>query len=543
LALTMSTYTSEPGTRLAGRYRLVDQVNAGSGWIMWKAVDETLARPVSVLTFAQGFPRVTEVVTAARAAGRLSDARLAQVFDVEDSGQQGAYIVMEWVVGDTLDDLLGNGPLDVGRACAMMLDVSRALAGAHGAGLAHLCLNPKSLRWTRTSGTKVTGLGIDAALAGASLTGTATEDPALTDTQGLAALLYAAVTGYWPGSEQTALPPAPYADGAPCTPRQVSPDVPPAIDAVICRALLQQPARHEPAIMTPATFADALSAVAPPMPLPEPAPPAWGPGSGSPATGGYPVTGGYAANPNDPSSWGSPAPAHRGGTAPYQQQPAAGRSRAARGLIGAVVVLVLVAIGATAWVLSSGSHKATPAATGHQTASGAAGTSSAAASVVLKPTGDAPYNAYKPGDDEDSQTVGNAIDGDPTTAWATESYKTATFGALKPGTGIILSMGKTVRLSQVQVVFGSQCCTSAAIYIGNTKSVSTAAFATFTKVASASNISGDHKFSIPSAATGQYVIVWLTSLPLALPNSGAPSGLPYQGLIYEVTVRGTPTTG
>jgi hypothetical protein len=70
----MSTYTSEPGTRLAGRYRLVDQVTAGNGWTMWKAMDETLARPVSVLTFASGFPRIAQVVTAARA-GRRRTAR------------------------------------------------------------------------------------------------------------------------------------------------------------------------------------------------------------------------------------------------------------------------------------------------------------------------------------------------------------------------------------------------------------------------------------------------------------------------------------
>ena len=75
----MSTYTSEPGTRLAGRYRLVDRVNAGTGWAMWKAMDETLARPVSVLTFAPGFPRIPQVVTAARAASRLTDPRHAFV--------------------------------------------------------------------------------------------------------------------------------------------------------------------------------------------------------------------------------------------------------------------------------------------------------------------------------------------------------------------------------------------------------------------------------------------------------------------------------
>ena len=532
----MSTYTSEPGTRLAGRYRLVDQVNAGSGWTMWKAMDETLARPVTVLTFAQGFPRVAEVVTAARAAGRLSDPRLAQVFDVEDSGQ-GAYVVMEWVVGDTLDDLLGNGPLDIARACAMIVDVSRALTSAHGSGLAHLCLTPRSLRWTRTGGVKVTGLGIDAALAGASLTGPATEDPALTDTQGLASLLYAALTGYWPGGEQTGLPAAPYADGAPCTPRQVSADVPPAIDAVICRALLQRPARHEPPIVTPATFADALSAVAPPVPLPEPAPPAWAPGSRSPATGGYP------ASPNGPAGWSLQDTTHHGGIPAHRRpQPAPQRSAAARGLIGVVVALVLVAVAATAWVLADGTHKATPSAGGHQTTAGTGGTSSAASSVVLTPTGDGTYNAYHPSDNEDSSTVANAIDGNPSTAWATEWYQTAQFGGLKPGTGLILSMGKSVKLSQVEVLFGSKCCTSASIYIGNTSTVSKAAFRTFTKVASASNISGDYKFSVSSAVTGQYVLVWLTSLPPSLPGSGVPAGT-YQGLIYEVTVRGTATSG
>ena len=44
------------GTRLAGRYRLVDQVGSGTGWTYWKATDETLARSVTVLTFATGFP-------------------------------------------------------------------------------------------------------------------------------------------------------------------------------------------------------------------------------------------------------------------------------------------------------------------------------------------------------------------------------------------------------------------------------------------------------------------------------------------------------
>src|SRR5260370_30798481 len=105
----MRPYTSEPGTRLGGRYRLEDRVAAAAGWAAWKAIDETLARPVTVLTFAPGFPRLREVVTAARAASPLNDSRFAQVFDVEDDWDH-AYILMEWAARDSLADLRAAGP-------------------------------------------------------------------------------------------------------------------------------------------------------------------------------------------------------------------------------------------------------------------------------------------------------------------------------------------------------------------------------------------------------------------------------------------------
>ena len=51
----MSTYTSEPGTRLAGRYRLVDQTSAGPGWTFWKAVD---AVPLRGSTFRECYHEI-----------------------------------------------------------------------------------------------------------------------------------------------------------------------------------------------------------------------------------------------------------------------------------------------------------------------------------------------------------------------------------------------------------------------------------------------------------------------------------------------------
>ena len=565
----MSTYTSEPGTRLAGRYRLVDQVAAGSGWTMWKAMDETLARPVSVLTFAPGFPRIPQVVTAARAASRLTDPRLAQVFDVEDGGDQ-AYVVLEWVGGESLTDMLADNPLEPGQACALIADASRALAGAHAAGQAHLRLTPDTLRWTRSSGVKITGLGIDAALAGDGLTGTDGHDPAIADTIALAGLLYAALTGYWPGEQPARLPAAPVSDGVVCTPRQVSADVSSAIDSVIVRALLQRTTRQGPPIQSPAAFADAIAGVAPPVPLPEPAPPA--PNGynerGYQDRGGY---GGYPSNPNDPDTWqtggaqGSTAPyPERGQSAqfpsagrgyqqgPYQAGPRRGMSKA---LLSVGVVLVLAAIAATVWAVALRKPAGNTASGGtgaHAKSSATASHPATAAGTVLKPVGDSTFNIYgtPPGNTEDPTLAAAAIDGSSTTGWATSYYfGSPKFGGLKPGTGLLINMGRQVRLSQVKLMFGPGS-TTAGIYLGNSgpsAATSSSALSSFKLVSPQAAGSGSHTFHVSSADandTGQYVLIWLTSLPkMVNPPASAVSQAQgqqiYQGLVSDVVIRGT----
>jgi len=545
----------------------VDQVTAGNGWTMWKAIDETLARPVSVLTFASGFPRVSEVVTAARAASRLTDPRMAQVFDVEDGGGQ-AYVVLEWVSGETLTDMLTDGPLDPGRACSLISEAARALAGAHAVGQAHLRLTPDALCWTRSSGIKITGLGIDAALAGDGLTGADGHDPAIADTIALAGLLYAALTGYWPGEQPARLPAAPVSDGVVCTPRQVSADVSSAIDSVIVRALLQRTTRQGPPIQSPAAFADAIAGVAPPVPLPEPAPPA-------PAgyternysdRGGY---GGYPSNPNDPDTWQTGGPQ---GTAPYPerrqsgQYPPAGRgyqgprqgnqrSGTSRALISVVVVLALVAIGATVWAIgfNKPDNHNLSAGTGAQAKSSASSSHPAtAAGNVLKPVNDSTFNIYgdPAGNTEDPTTAMNAIDGSATTGWATAYYLgSPKFGGLKPGTGLLINMGQQVRLSQVKLLFGPGA-TTAGIYLGNSgpsSATSSSALSSFKLVSPLVSGTGSHAFNVSSAdanVTGQYVLIWLTSLPkMVNPPASAVAQAKgqqiYQGLIYDVVLRGT----
>ena len=544
----MSTYTSEPGTRLAGRYRLVDQVAAGNGWTRWKAIDETLARPVSVLTFAAGFPRIPQVVTAARAASRLTDPRMAQVFDVEDGGGQ-AYIVLEWVGGDSLADLVDEGPLDASVACSLIGDAARAVAGAHALGQAHLRLTPDTLWWTRGSGIKITGLGIDAALAGDALTGAAAEDPALADTTAVAALLYAALTGYWPGEEPTRLPAAPLSDGVVADPRQVSPDVSHALDSLIIRSLLQRPTRQGPPIQSPADFADALASVAPPVPLPEPAPPA-------PAGYGY---GAYGHARDNTDGW-SGADHGPSGTAPYQPPPSGGypggqyprgqytgaqyaapgyqarpRRGPGRALIAVIVAVVLAVAAVVVWAVGFRSSASPPASGGtHPSASASA----PASGTVLTPVKDDTFNILG-SDSEDAPDAPKAIDSSPSTYWHTDSYQNhANFGNLKSGTGLLIDMGKSVQLSQVQVVVGSGA-TTAKIYLGNSSTPSKTALSNFTQVGKKATGSGTLTYTISSKATGRYVLIWLTgNLP---PNPDQPGQ--YQGRIYNVVMRGSAASG
>jgi serine/threonine protein kinase len=530
----MSTYTSEPGTRLAGRYRLVDQTSAGTGWTYWKAVDETLARSVTVLTFAAGFGRAAETITAARAASRLSDPRFSQVFDVEDAGDQ-AYVVMEWVVGESLLDMLADGPLDSPRAVSLVSEAARALAAAHATGLAHLRLSPACLHWTR-GGVKITGLGIDAALADPAVMSPGDaedpENPELTDTRGLASLLYAALTGYWPGprdpsapagpagSEPAAvLPPAPEADGTPCTPRQVSAGVPANIDALTCQALFQRPSRHGPALTTPAMFAEALAGVATPDPLPVPAAATTPIVRVPPPASPHPVT--------DPTLFGP-----RGRSS---GRPAGPRPRAAAIVIAAVIVLVLAAAGVTGWALAHRGHQ-TGATPPTQRPASSSSAPVAASSAVLKPASANSFDVYgNDGGDEDGSQAKYAIDNSPATFWHTSYYDTyPAFGNLKKGTGLILDMGEQVRLSQVVVQFGASCCAHVQIEIGNSNDPVPSSLSAFTTVQSSANAAGTTTFDVTSKTTGRYVLIWITYLPPLAGSSGQ-----FQAQIYNVVVHGS----
>jgi hypothetical protein len=321
------------------------------------------------------------------------------------------------------------------------------------------------------------------------------------------------------------LPAAPEADGAPLTPRQVSAAVPANIDALTCQALFQRPSRHGPALSTPAMLAEALANVATPDPLPMSA--AATASLRAPADRGY--------RPNGPTN---PFPAADPGTRPRsgapRRRPPPDRSSTRAVIVSAVVVIVLVAAGVVGWALN---HRSSPANSAPPTQSASSSSApAAAASVVLTPVSANSFDALGDnGGNEDGGGAKYAIDNSPSTFWHTDYYFTyPALGNLKKGTGLILDMGKQVRLSQVVVQFGASCCTDVEIEIGNDNTPVPSALSSFAKVASSTTAHGSTTFDISSTTTGRYVLIWVTRLP---PLAG--SGNQYEAQIYNVAVRGS----
>jgi len=284
----MTVVEAPSGTQawLGGRFRLDERISVSDhiggpcatswearGLSLWKATDQLLSRPVTMYLLPPGVPVPPAVVEAVQAAAKVCDARLATIYDT-DFASDCPYVVSEWTPGTQLEDLVLSGLPAPALAAAMIADAADALALAQQAGRPHLRLTPRSLRWDNSSGLKITGLGLDAALCGPALDGAALDGLAsdflaaddaasggLADTRALARMLYALLTGYWPGEDATALPAAPRHRGQVCTPRQVRAGVPAILDVITYRALSGQAPNAPARPLAPAGLAMALRGV------------------------------------------------------------------------------------------------------------------------------------------------------------------------------------------------------------------------------------------------------------------------------------------
>jgi serine/threonine protein kinase len=249
-----------PGTMLGGRYRLEDLLSEHQGARFWRATDTVLARSVAVHALASSDPRAPGVLDAARRSARVTDPHFLRVLDCDDVDGL-TWVINEWGEGVSLDIMLERSTLPPTRAAWLTREVAEAIAAAHAQGLHHGRLNPESVLVTDSGSVKVIGFVVNAAFEGPAPVHPAygVLGPRESDVIDLAGVLYAALTGRWPGVAPSTVPRAPRDGRRPLRPRQVRAGVPRTLDAICDRVLHKEAAQHAQPIETAHEIAAALS--------------------------------------------------------------------------------------------------------------------------------------------------------------------------------------------------------------------------------------------------------------------------------------------
>lgn len=234
-----------PGMMLGGRYRLDDLLSEHAGARFWRATDTVLARSVGVHAVVSDDPRAELVLEAARRSALVSDPHFLRVLDCDETAGL-TWVVNEWGEGESLDLMLLTAPLPPARAAWLAREVAESIVAAHAAGVPHGRISPEAVMVTKSGAVKVIGFVVYAAIAGPRPVdptyGDIDEREA--DVVDLAGILYAALTGRWPGIAPSAVPPAPREGGRPLRPRQVRAGVPRTLDAICDRVLTKEATQH-----------------------------------------------------------------------------------------------------------------------------------------------------------------------------------------------------------------------------------------------------------------------------------------------------------
>ncbi|MGW1376034.1 protein kinase domain-containing protein [Streptomyces sp. NPDC002446] len=278
---------------LGERYELVEQLGHGGMGKVYRAVDRRLRRTVAVKTLSAELALQPEFLARfqreAHAAAALNHPGVATVHDAgEDAGGGVAepYLVMEYVAGRTLGQVLKDGALPLAQAADIAGQVLEALEHSHRHAIVHRDIKPANVMLTATGQVKVVDFGIAKALSEAvtRLTGTgvAVGTPAYlapeqingaetdhrTDLYAVGCLLYELLTGHPPYTGDSPFSVMhQHLAAEPLPPSRLRPELPPAVDEVIVRALHKSRADRFADASAMKAALDAAAAAAPAAPV------------------------------------------------------------------------------------------------------------------------------------------------------------------------------------------------------------------------------------------------------------------------------------
>ncbi|WP_280468627.1 Stk1 family PASTA domain-containing Ser/Thr kinase [Nocardia cyriacigeorgica] len=160
---------------LSSRYELGEIIGFGGMSEVHKARDVRLSRDVAIKVLRADLARdptfYLRFKREAQNAAALNHPAIVAVYDTGEAEIDGGplpYIVMEYVDGDTLRDIVrGKGPLPPRRAMEIIADVCAALDFSHKAGIVHRDMKPANIMINRSGAVKVMDFGIARAIADA----------------------------------------------------------------------------------------------------------------------------------------------------------------------------------------------------------------------------------------------------------------------------------------------------------------------------------------------------------------------------------------
>ncbi len=250
------------GLLINERYLVRERLGEGGDATVYRAEDRHLRRTVAIKflrpelradpTFVARFERE------ARSAAQLNHPHIVPVYDYGEAAGT-YYLVMEYLAGGDLRARLRQGALPLAVALRLAAEVAEALGAAHALGIVHRDIKPANILLTDDDHAKVTDFGIAKILAVPALTATAallgtphyhapeqaSGDPITpaTDVYALGVVLFEMLAGQRPFEGESFVQVAmQHLHVPPPALEALNPAVPPAVAALVARALAKDPA-------------------------------------------------------------------------------------------------------------------------------------------------------------------------------------------------------------------------------------------------------------------------------------------------------------
>ena len=148
---------------LVGHYRVVASLGSGGMGVVWKAIDTRLNRPVALKALHDSHAGSTEAILRLRAealaAASLDHPYICKIYELLET-DTATMVVMEFVEGETLGDILGRRLPQLGDTLRYGSEIAEGLANAHARGVVHRDVKPSNVMVTPHNHIKLLDFGI-----------------------------------------------------------------------------------------------------------------------------------------------------------------------------------------------------------------------------------------------------------------------------------------------------------------------------------------------------------------------------------------------